>query len=95
MTTKALVNDNGDVLNIAVFHEEEIEGNWIEYTSLNPAYIGGTYEAGFFYPPKPFESWIKNTEIYTWEPPVSYPTDGKDYRWDESTTSWVEVELPA
>jgi len=52
MINKALIDDNGNVLNIAIFNDEEIEGNWIEYTELNPACIGGTYESGFFYLPK-------------------------------------------
>jgi hypothetical protein len=26
-----------------------------------------------------------------WDSPVPYPSDGKDYTWNEETTSWDEV----
>lgn len=38
-----------------------------------------------------FASWVFNETICDFEPPVSYPTNGKIYRWDEPTVSWVEV----
>ena len=94
MIYKALISDNGDVLNIAVFGDEEIDGNWIEYTAANPAYIGGTYENGFFYSPQPFASWVKNTETHNWEAPTPYPNDSKPYRWNEEIKEWVEIILP-
>jgi len=28
-----------------------------------------------------------------WEPPTPMPADGKQYRWDEPTTSWQEVQI--
>ena len=61
----------------------------------NYAGIGYTYDAGrdAFIPPKPFESWVLNEDTCRWDAPVPYPTDGKRYRWDEPTLSWVEVEL--
>ena len=58
----------------------------------NFAAIGGTYDAtrDAFLPPKLYASWTldENTCIYV--PPTSYPTDGKDYNWDEATKSWKE-----
>ena len=59
----------------------------------NYAGIGYTYDAAndVFYAPQPFPSWILNQTNWLWEPPVPYPTDGKLYFWDETTTSWVEV----
>lgn len=41
-----------------------------------------------FYPPQPYPSWTLNTSTWTWVAPVPYPTDGKHYSWNESTTSW-------
>lgn len=65
----------------------------------NFAGIGYTYDAqrDAFIPPKPFNSWLLDEETCLWNPPVPMPTDGKMYRWDEETTSWVEiiVEAPA
>lgn len=59
----------------------------------NYAGIGYTYDAArdAFIPPKPFASWVLNEDTCLWNPPVPYPTDGKRYRWDEPTVSWVEV----
>ena len=59
----------------------------------NYAGIGYTYDSvrDAFIAPKPFESWVLNEDTCLWNAPVSYPTDGKTYEWDEETTSWVEV----
>lgn len=38
-----------------------------------------------------FASWVFNEASCSFQAPVMYPTDGKPYRWDEATTSWVEV----
>jgi len=60
----------------------------------NYAGIGYTYDEAndVFYAPQPFPSWTLNHQTWLWEAPVPYPNDGKLYRWDEDTTSWVEVE---
>jgi len=59
----------------------------------NYAGIGYTYDAqhDVFYAPQPFPSWTLNQTTWTWEAPVAMPTDGKVYKWDETTKSWVEV----
>ena len=58
----------------------------------NYAGIGYTYVDGVgFHPPQPYPSWLLNDDTFLWEPPVSYPDDGKRYAWDEDTTVWVEV----
>ena len=57
----------------------------------NYAVIGGCYDGIGFSDPKPFASWTLNSTTYFWEPPVAYPSDGKDYKWDESSTSWKEI----
>jgi hypothetical protein len=59
----------------------------------NFAGIGYTYDRqrDAFIPPKPFASWTLNEETCLWDAPTPYPADGKMYKWDEATTSWVEV----
>jgi hypothetical protein len=59
----------------------------------NYAGIGYSYDAtrDAFVPPKPYASWSLNETSCIWEPPVAYPTDGKPYSWNESTTSWEEI----
>lgn len=59
----------------------------------NYAGIGYTYDANLdaFIPPKPYPSWLLNTNTCQWQPPVPYPTDGKIYQWNEETQQWVEI----
>lgn len=59
----------------------------------NYAGIGYTYDTqrDAFIPPKPYSSWILDNESCVWNAPISYPTDGKRYLWDEATITWLEV----
>jgi hypothetical protein len=82
----------------AAFCERLLGGVW-KQTSYNAnmrknyAGIGFTYDADrdAFIPPKPFNSWTLNEDTCQWQAPVAMPDDGKMYRWDEDTTSWVEI----
>jgi hypothetical protein len=60
----------------------------------NYAGIGYTYDAtnDVFYAPKPYPSWILNESTWLWKSPVDYPTDEGRFTWDETTTSWIEIE---
>ena len=62
----------------------------------NYAGKGYTYDEArdAFIPPKPYDSWILNEDACLWEAPVAYPDDGKEYKWNEETTSWVLFEKP-
>lgn len=81
----------------AAFCERLFGGTW-KQTSYNGnirknyAGIGYTYRADIdaFVAPKPFPSWILNEQAQ-WQAPVPMPVDDKKYKWDEDTTSWVEV----
>jgi hypothetical protein len=57
----------------------------------NYAGIGYTYDAvnNIFYAPQPYPSWIISAPTWLWEPPISYPTDGNKYYWDETIQNWV------
>ena len=65
----------------------------------NFAGVGYSYDQArdAFIAPKPFASWILNEDTCQWEAPIAYPTDGKDYKWNETnyqadnTTGWVEM----
>ena len=59
----------------------------------NYAGVGFTYDVtrDAFIPPQPLASWVLNEDSCLWEPPVPMPEDGKSYRWDEDTTTWIEV----
>jgi len=58
----------------------------------NFASVGYTYDASkdAFIPPKPFNSWVLDETTCWWEAPVAYPSDGKEYDWDEDNTQWIE-----
>ena len=59
----------------------------------NYAGVGFTYDRvrDAFIPPQPYPSWVLDEDICLWNAPVAYPEDGKTYKWDESTTNWIEV----
>ena len=75
---------------------------WIQ-TSYNNnirkrfAGIGMTYSAEHdaFIFPKPYGSWVFCEQSLDWVAPVPNPNDGKRYRWDEETVSWVERVIPS
>lgn len=81
------------------FCQKLLGGNWVQ-TSYNGsirknyAGIGYTYDTALdaFVPPKPYPSWVLNSDTAQWEAPVPMPTDGKRYSWDEASQSWVESE---
>ena len=59
----------------------------------NYAGIGFTYDPVLdaFIAPKPYPSFLLDTETCLWQPPTPYPSDGNMYTWDEATQSWIEV----
>ena len=77
------------------------DGTWMQ-TSYNGnirknfAGIGYTYDLArdAFIAPKPYASWVLNESTCRWDAPTPYPDDGNVYTWDESTISWVKVEVP-
>jgi hypothetical protein len=60
----------------------------------NYAGLGFTYDKirDAFYAPQPYPSWALDEDTCQWKAPTPYPDDGKEYIWDEDTTSWVERE---
>ena len=98
IVTRVLVGDNNEPDEGYQWLIDNLGGTWVK-TSYNAtirknyAGIGFTYDAvrDAFIPTKPFESWILNETTCRWEAPIAYPTDEKNYRWDEETTSWVEA----
>lgn len=100
IVTRVLVGDNNMPNEGYDWFVENLGGTWIK-TSYNGsirknfAGIGYTYDEQLdaFIPPKPFESWSLNEETCLWQAPIPYPNDGKDYYWDEQSSSWKEVLL--
>ena len=74
-------------------------GTWIQ-TSYNAnfrkrfATIGGFYDEtlDMFINPKPFPSWILDSETADWVSPVACPDDGGYYVWNEDSTARILEE---
>ena len=106
IVTRVIVVANEELLENGVeseakgiaFCQSLLGGNW-KQTSYNGsirknfAGIGSTYDPqrDAFIHPQPYPSWTLNEETCRWDSPVAYPTDEKIYRWDEATTTWIEV----
>lgn len=62
----------------------------------NYAGIGYSYsdDLDAFIPPKPFPSWVLDTEKAVWIPPIPYPTDGVMYSWNEKLGDWEAIVFP-
>ena len=62
----------------------------------NYAGIGYIYDAthDVFYAPQPYPSWIISASTWLWQAPIPYPTDGKNYIWNEATLSWIPAQAP-
>ena len=60
----------------------------------NHAGIGFKYDQykDAFIPPKPHNSWTLNETTCLWEAPVVYPSDGQNYKWNETIQNWELVE---
>lgn len=48
-------------------------------------------EAKAIWAERGYASWVFDEAICAFKAPVPHPTDGKIYRWDEPTVSWIEV----
>ena len=83
------------------FCQRLLGGNW-KQTSYNGNFrkryagIGYVYNAAVdaFVAPQPFPSWTLDADA-EWQAPVSYPSDGKPYTWNEDTQAWDEITPPA
>ena len=81
------------------FCERLLGGNWIQ-TSYNNnmrvryAGIGYSYNPTLdaFIPPQPYPSWTLDNTTADWKAPVPYPTDDKNYIWNETTQAWDLVD---
>ena len=74
-------------------HETWIQTSYNGTIRKNYAGIVYTYDSqrDAFIPPKPYPSWTLVEETCRWVSPISYPTDGKLYNWNEETLSWIEA----
>ena len=110
VVTQVIVVDNKDTSDAngvekeyigAAFCERLFGGTW-KQTSYNGNFrkkyagIGDTYNSDIdaFVAPKPFPSWMLNSNTAEWEAPVPMPTEGMHF-WDENVGAWIAVEMEA
>ena len=102
----AEIDNNNIVLRVLVFNDTYtdsdcsalLDGVWIQ-TSYNNnirknfAGIGYTYDSNLdaFIAPKPYNSWILDTDTCRWEAPIEQPEG--DYTWNEDNLSWDKIEI--
>ena len=102
----AEIDNNNIVIRVLVFNDTYTEsdctdllgGAWIQ-TSYNNnirknfAGIGYTYDSNLdaFIAPKPYDSWLLDTDTCRWEAPIEQPEG--DYIWNEIDLSWDKIEI--
>ena len=82
-----------DSLNIKSIYDYDS----IKQTSYNSKFrniyagIGFTYDSvnDVFISPKPYEDWILVN--YKWEAPIPYPSDGKNYVWNNNKWNLINI----
>ena len=82
----------------AAFCHALLGGTWVQ-TSYNNNFrknyagIGYSYDTArdAFIAPQPFASWVLVEATCRWGAPVTMPSAGGPWRWDEDTESWVAV----
>ena len=101
IVTQVIVAEQ-DVIDSGLFGTGWVQTSYNTYGGKHPegrplrknyAGIGYTYDASrdAFIPPKPFASWLLNETSCIWEAPMTYPTDEKQYSWNEEQLAWVEI----
>jgi len=108
--TDPFTGQEDEILGVA-FCKKLLGGNWVQTSYNNKirkryAGIGYKFDKALdaFLPPKPFPSFVLNSETADWEAPIPQPEltaeeteAGSRYEWDEENTAWklVTPESPA
>ena len=90
MSRYAFINNNF-VVNVIVAEQPFIDSlsDSTSYVFCEFCGIGDSYIDGVFIHPKPFPSWVLNSNN-EWKAPTAMPTDTVGpYYWDESLLKWV------
>lgn len=87
MSKDVAIINNGIVIAINVYPDNyELGSNQILVT--NPAFVGGDYVDGYFYPPQPYPSWTRNNG--NWIPPVEKPLLTEEQKLEHKYLTWNE-----
>lgn len=98
---KYAVIENGIIANI-IMAEEGVdlklllpEAELIVEVTQNdePVDVGLRYKKKKFETRQPYKSWIWDEATFTWNSPIPYPEDGKNYFWNDLVDDWQEVTV--
>ena len=76
------------------FGEIYVQTSYNNRIRFNYAGVGYSYDEvrDAFIAPKPFNSWVLDENTCRWISPIVYPSDRKDYRWNEELGNWVAID---
>jgi hypothetical protein len=80
-----------------IYNDRNIVWKQTSYNSnfrKNFATIGYLYDQtrNAFLPQQPFPSWTLNEQTCNWDAPIPFPTDGNNYKWNETNLNWEIIE---
>ena len=96
------IADKNIIVNVIVADTKQIAEQVTGLTAIESgdfevigANKGATFDPTlkFYVNPKPYKSWVMNTETRIWEAPVSRPQDGLRYTWDEELVDWAATDF--
>jgi hypothetical protein len=82
----------------------QLGGRWVQtsyHNNIRKLFAGVGYiyneQLDIFLPPKPYNSWVLDTEKGEWAAPIARPEDVEGYAniWDEVKREWRTELLPA
>ena len=94
IVTQVIVAEQ-DIIDFGLFGDGWVQTSYNGNMRKNYAGVGYTYDSvkDAFIPPQPYASWVLNEETCQWNPPIPYPTDNKQYFWDEELKEWKTLDI--
>ena len=90
--------------NSCLFDQDGDASDWIETfmgdespIRYNAAALGHTYDKvndAFIAPKNPEHGSWKLDDNFQWKPPIPYPQDGENHRWDDDNQKWIQTTGP-
>ena len=83
----------GDIETIERVKQEYSASAYYPIADVAAVVDSSIWTGEYFTPGSPYPSWVWDTNLALWQPPIPYPeisVESTDvYDWDEDTTSWV------
>jgi len=93
----AILNQDNIIENIINVENFEFSKNFSDKICIiisenHQAEIGWLSDGKYAIPPKPFDSWIWNSETGYWDAPKNMPNNTSGWKWLEDLQEWEEIE---